>query len=145
MVHDEPGGAAPAPAGAVSGSSTSTAGRLLQTLARTAASAAMASSAGSDVPAGSSGRSAVPSPLRTTAATTMTAAGPAATASGQPCGLITAQASTASRASKETGSAMAALSGPSLQPALMYPYRAMANSRNRSVLTMDSPGATLVP
>ena len=62
------------------------------------------------------------------AATRMTAAGPAAIASGQPRGLITAQASTASRASKETVSAMAALSGPSLQPALMYPYRAMANS-----------------
>ena len=41
---------APAPAGAVSGNSTSTAGRLLITLASTAASAATASRAGSDVP-----------------------------------------------------------------------------------------------
>jgi hypothetical protein len=79
------------------------------------------------------------------AATRMTAAGPAAAASGQPRGLMTAQASTASRASKETVSAMAALSGPSLQPALIYPYRAMSNSGNPSGLTMDSAGETLVP
>jgi DNA-binding MarR family transcriptional regulator len=58
----------------------------------------------------------------------MIAAGPAATASGQPRGLITAHASTASRASTETVSPMAALSGPSLPAALMYPYRAAANS-----------------
>src|SRR5580693_2606263 len=62
---------ASAPDGAASGSSTRTAGRLLHTLARTAASAAVASSAGSDVPPGSSGASAAPSPLLTTALTTM--------------------------------------------------------------------------
>ena len=44
------------------------------------------------------------------AATRMTAAGTAATASGQPLGLITAQASTASRASRETVSPAAAFS-----------------------------------
>src|SRR5271170_361146 len=57
----------------------------------------------------------------------MTAAGPAATASGQPRGLITAHASTASRASRETVSPMAAFNGPSLRPALMYPHQATAN------------------
>jgi hypothetical protein len=40
----------------------------------------------------------------------MTATGAAATASGQPLGLITAQASTASRASTETVSPTAAFS-----------------------------------
>ena len=45
------------------------------------------------------------------AAIKMTAAGTAATASGQPCGLITAQASTTSRAISETVSATAAFSG----------------------------------
>ena len=44
------------------------------------------------------------------AAMRMTAAGTAATASGQPFGLITAQASTASRASTETVSPTAAFS-----------------------------------
>jgi hypothetical protein len=43
---------APGPAGAVSGSSTSTAGRLLITFASTAASAAIMSRAGSAVPCG---------------------------------------------------------------------------------------------
>src|SRR5690348_9942479 len=62
---------APAPDGAASGSSTSTAGRLLQTLARAAASAAVASRAGSPVPDGSSGASAWPRPLSVTALTTM--------------------------------------------------------------------------
>ena len=58
------------------------------------------------------------------AATRMTAAGPAATASGQPRGLLTAHASTASRASTETVSPVAAFSGPPCQPALIYPYHA---------------------
>ena len=44
------------------------------------------------------------------AAIRMTAAGAAATPSGQPLGLITAQASTASRASTETVSPTAAFS-----------------------------------
>jgi DNA-binding MarR family transcriptional regulator len=43
---------------------------------------------------------------------------------GQPRGLITAQARTASRASTETVSPTAAFSDTSLQPALMYPYHA---------------------
>ena len=51
------------------------------------------------------------------AATRMTAAGAAATASGQPLGLITAQASTASRASRETVSPAAAFSAASEQQA----------------------------
>jgi DNA-binding MarR family transcriptional regulator len=62
------------------------------------------------------------------AAIRMTAVGPAATASGQPRGLITAHASTASSASTDTVSPMAAFSGPSLQPALTYRYHAMANA-----------------
>jgi len=44
------------------------------------------------------------------AAIRMTAAGTAATASGQPCGLVTAQASTASRAISETVSPATAFS-----------------------------------
>ena len=48
------------------------------------------------------------------AAIKMTAAGTAATASGQPRGLITAHASTASRASREIVSPMAAFSAPLL-------------------------------
>src|SRR5487761_442332 len=62
---------APAPDGAVSGSSTRTAGRLLQTFASAAARAAMANSAGNEVPDGSNGASARPSPLSVTALTTM--------------------------------------------------------------------------
>src|SRR5438132_10536838 len=62
---------APAPDGAVNGSSTKTAGRLLKTLASAAASVAVASSAGNDVPPGSSGAIAMPSPLSVTALTTM--------------------------------------------------------------------------
>src|SRR5215471_6095173 len=61
---------APGPAGAASGSSTSTAGRLLMRLASAAPSAAVASSAGSEVPSGTSGPRARSRPLVTTAWTT---------------------------------------------------------------------------
>jgi hypothetical protein len=62
------------------------------------------------------------------AAIRIAAAGAAATASGQPRGLITAHASTTIRASTESVSPTAAFSGPSWQPALMYPYRTIPNA-----------------
>jgi hypothetical protein len=53
------------------------------------------------------------------AAIWMTAAGTAATASGQPCGLATAQASTASRAISETVSPATAFSASPTPPGRM--------------------------
>src|SRR6266550_2672247 len=60
----------PDPPAAATGSRTSTAGRLLITLASSAAHTAMPSSAGSDVPFGSTWSTAETSPLSTTARTT---------------------------------------------------------------------------
>jgi len=62
-------------------------------------------------------------------ATRMTAAGPAATASGQPRGLITAHARTTIRASTETVSPIAGFKRPSLRRALIYPFHEPANYR----------------
>ena len=70
----------------------------------------------------------------------MTAAGTAATASGQPRGLITAQASTASRASTEIVSPTAAFSAvppreTTIRISLAYPYQATGIRRDRPHVT----------
>jgi hypothetical protein len=85
------------------------------------------------------------------AAMRMTAAGTAAIASGQPRGLITAQASTASSAITETVSATAAFSAilpesicGDVTIGAQLPVLAATNAGNPSGLTMDRLPATLV-
>jgi len=65
------------------------------------------------------------------AAIRMTAAGTAATASGQPCGLATAQASTASRAISETVSPATVFSASPSPPGRMVPASTDCPSNQR--------------